>query len=275
MRGSSWRRRAACRCACLQGTNISKSAAAAAAAATPAAVVGVAAAGAGCGRSAASVIPTAERCASSVVARASRGCRRARMHSFLCQCLPAWQPPFTGLQPTLVCLPARPPHCPARRSPTPCHLPPPPLLAHPRCVRWKGVERWPADPVLAGAARLVQAAGGDVRLPACFVSAASGPCLPKGLLSFLPKPQPTLQVRYVLLKGYDERGFVWYTNYDSSKARANNNWKGRHSSLDMRGRSVAGEERCWPAASGSPLDPRPSLPPSCCSLRGTLQATLS
>ena len=24
-------------------------------------------------------------------------------------------------------------------------------------------------------------------------------------------------VRYVLLKGYDERGFVWYTNYDSSK----------------------------------------------------------
>lgn len=25
------------------------------------------------------------------------------------------------------------------------------------------------------------------------------------------------QVRYVLLKGCDERGFVFYTNYDSSK----------------------------------------------------------
>ena len=26
-------------------------------------------------------------------------------------------------------------------------------------------------------------------------------------------------VRYVLLKGYDDRGFVWYTNYDSRKGR--------------------------------------------------------
>lgn len=38
-------------------------------------------------------------------------------------------------------------------------------------------------------------------------------------------PHPTAhpptgeQARYVLLKGYDERGFVFYTNYDSSKGR--------------------------------------------------------
>mmetsp|Transcript_55868 Transcript_55868/g.77008 ORF Transcript_55868/g.77008 Transcript_55868/m.77008 type:complete len:93 (+) Transcript_55868:196-474(+) len=25
--------------------------------------------------------------------------------------------------------------------------------------------------------------------------------------------------RYVLLKGYDQRGFVWYTNYESNKGK--------------------------------------------------------
>lgn len=35
-------------------------------------------------------------------------------------------------------------------------------------------------------------------------------------------------VRYVLLKGYDERGFVFYTNYDSAKV----GWGVDHDAVD-------------------------------------------
>ena len=34
-----------------------------------------------------------------------------------------------------------------------------------------------------------------------------------------PATAPSPSARFVLLKGYDERGLIWYTNYDSAKGR--------------------------------------------------------
>lgn len=83
------------------------------------------------------------------------------------------------------------------------------------------------------------------------------------LLASVP-PLPTMgaqvSVRYVLLKGYDERGFVFYTNYDSEKV-INHYWG--------LGRGVLGREGeaadCLrppahlPAPDPNPL--HPSTPP--------------
>lgn len=51
------------------------------------------------------------------------------------------------------------------------------------------------------------------------LAASSGLAEPNAMCLATAAPDGTTSARYVLLKGYDERGFVWYTNYDSAKGK--------------------------------------------------------
>jgi hypothetical protein len=61
-------------------------------------------------------------------------------------------------------------------------------------------------------------AGPLEQFDAWFKAAAScGVREPNAMSLATAEPGGVVSARYVLLKGYDQRGFQWYTNYDSRK----------------------------------------------------------
>ncbi|PRW44444.1 pyridoxine pyridoxamine 5 -phosphate oxidase chloroplastic-like [Chlorella sorokiniana] len=110
----------------------------------------------------------------------------------------------------------------------------PPYLGVSQCVRIGGSGRSPAaGPANVADMRLSYGSGGQSldesdmaeagpmqEFDAWFkLAASSGIQEPNAMSLATATVDGRPSVRYVLLKGYDERGFVWYTNYDSTKGK--------------------------------------------------------
>lgn len=79
-------------------------------------------------------------------------------------------------------------------------------------------------------------------MPLCLPHKTPPPQEPNAMSLATASADGRPSVRYVLLKGYDERGFVFYTNRDSSKVRLVRWPQGGaciHDAMDCRGHAAS------------------------------------